>query len=131
MTADEAVNKEGKQSRRSVTAAEWLIERFRERLEWPSDTLFRAASQANVSRNAVFEAKKLLDLPKAKVTTHENGKTEYVWWVPADWPPLTPSPIPIGTPRDSGTTVAAQGLTAVPASGTPAGTAETGAETIY
>lgn len=86
-TADEAVNHTPGTPRR-VVAAEWLVDCFRQRLEWPSDVLFRAAHEANVSRNAVFEAKKILKLPKARRVTHQNGDEEFIWWVPADWPPL-------------------------------------------
>lgn len=73
---------------RRVVASEWLIERFRERREWRSDDLFDAAKESGVSRNAVFEAKQLLDLPSAKVITALGGQKTYVWWVPKDWPLL-------------------------------------------
>lgn len=103
-TADEAVGGGDRRVRRDVAASTWLVERFRERLEWDSDDLFRAARQGNVSRNAVFEAKKLLALPTARKVMQENGDTKYVWWVPADWPPLSrPECVPTGTPGTPGT----------------------------
>jgi hypothetical protein len=86
-TADAAMNS-APRPRRDVVAADWLVERFRERREWESDELFRAAHQENVSRNAIFEAKKALNLPKARKNTLENGDAVWVWWVPSDWPPL-------------------------------------------
>jgi hypothetical protein len=58
---------------------------FRERLEWPSDELFEAAESNGVSRSAVFKAKNLLNLPRAKRVVNERGDVNYVWWVPADW----------------------------------------------
>lgn len=82
-TADEAVNQEGKS--RKVVASEWLVERFFEQLEWPSDELFKAANAAGVSKNAIWEAKSRLNLPKAKQIVHENGNREWVWWVPKNW----------------------------------------------
>lgn len=86
MTGDEAI---GAMARpRRVVAAEWLVERFQERLEWPSDDLFRAGQAAGVSRNAIFEAKDSLQLPKARHDITEDGRNEWVWWVPPDWPPL-------------------------------------------
>ncbi len=88
VTADQAVNREKGKPRR-VVASEWLVERFREKLEWRSDELFRAAKEANVSRNAVFEAKDLLCLPKARKDTTELGDVFWTWWVPEEWPPLT------------------------------------------
>jgi hypothetical protein len=90
ITGDQALNGPGKPRR--VVAAEWLIDRFRERLEWPSDDLFHAAREANVSRDAVFEAKAALELPKARQITAENGNRFFVWWVPPDWPPLRRAP---------------------------------------
>lgn len=90
VTADQAVNREKGKPRR-VVASEWLIERFRESLDWPSDELFRAAKAANVSRDAIFEAKESLALPKARKVVAENGDVGWHWWVPPDWPHLTPS----------------------------------------
>jgi hypothetical protein len=87
VTADQAVNRERSKPRR-VLASEWLVEMFRAKLEWPSDELFAAAREANVSRNAVFEAKDSLGLPKARKVVTEGGETCWYWWVPADWPPL-------------------------------------------
>lgn len=84
-TANQHINSEPRQSRRTTEARDWLVERFRERREWPSDDLFAAARQANVARNAVFEAKALLDLPRARKVTGEAGNTCWVWWVPEDW----------------------------------------------
>lgn len=90
VTADQAMNREPNRPRR-VVAGEWLVEQFREKREWDSDELFKAARAANVSRNALFEAKDKLDLPRARKVTHENGSTMWVWWVPEDWPQLQPS----------------------------------------
>jgi len=92
VTADEALGHAGPRVRRDVIAAEWLIERFREKLDWPSDELFAAATATGISRNAVFDARAKLELPKARKITHENGRAVWVWWVPADWPSLTPEP---------------------------------------
>jgi hypothetical protein len=89
-TANEAVNKEGKKQRRDVVASEWLIERFRERLEWESEDLFTRAKNENISRSAVFDAKAKLNLPRARRQVQENGDITYLWWVAPDWPPLRP-----------------------------------------
>lgn len=95
-TANEAMGHGAPRERRDVTAAKWLVARFREKLEWRSDDLFAAAKEANVSRNAVFEAKTKLKLPAARKRVVENGETVYVWWVPEDWPgfdePTEPAP---------------------------------------
>ena len=87
-TADEAVNKASPRERRDVVAADWLVEKFKEKLEWESRALFDAAKAENISRNAIFEAKNKLMLPKAKKRTLENGDEIWVWWVPSDWPKL-------------------------------------------
>ncbi len=87
-TADEAMAGEKKPPPRAVAAAEWLIDRFRERCEWDSEDLFRAAKACGISRDAVFEAKTTLALPKARKLTDQDGD-RWVWWVPLDWPQLS------------------------------------------
>jgi hypothetical protein len=87
-TADEAVNKLSAREGREVTASKWLIDRFKEKLEWCSEDLFKAAKHEHISKNALFEAKRMLQLPNAKQVVQQNGNREWIWWVPADWPPL-------------------------------------------
>ncbi len=87
-TANEAMGGEPRKPR-DVVASEWLIEKFREKLEWPSNDLFEAANHEGVSRSAVFEAKRKLKLPRARQRVEENGDRTFLWWVPLDWPPLT------------------------------------------
>lgn len=84
-TADEAMAGE-KGTPRRVVAAEWLIERFREQLEWSSDDLIKQGKNEGVNRDALFEAKKALGIPKPRKVTEMNGDTHWVWWVPPDWP---------------------------------------------
>jgi hypothetical protein len=86
-TADDAMNHTPGKPRR-IIAAEWLTDMFREKRRWSSDDLFRAADEEHISRSAIFEAKKQLNLPKAKKIVSPGGKEEWFWWVPDDWPPL-------------------------------------------
>lgn len=86
-TADQAANAE-KGKGRKVVARDWLVEAFRAKRCWPSKELFDAARQEGVSRDALYEAKSILDLPKARKVTYESGDTEWHWWVPEDWPHL-------------------------------------------
>jgi len=96
-TADEAVNHcQPEKKNRSQRAAEWLIERFREKLEWESDDLFAAGEREGITRKAIFEAKELLDLPKARRIKHLGGDVSWQWWVPHDWKAL-------GKAHDTGT----------------------------
>lgn len=88
ITADEAMNGDAKKPKREILARDWLVERFREKREWKSDDLFEAAEEEGISRNAIFDAKKMLNLPKARQDHLENGGKRWVWWVPSDWPPL-------------------------------------------
>lgn len=86
-TADQAVNSE-KGKTRKVVAKDWLIDAFRAKRCWSSDELFAAAKQEGVSRDAVFAAKDILGLPKARKVTLANGDVQWSWWVPDDWPHL-------------------------------------------
>ncbi len=92
-TADETskwTNTAKKRQSRAQRAAEWLIERFREKPMWPSEELIQTGKQQGVSRAAIFEAKELLELPKARKMAQPDQSTCWVWWVPENWPPLTP-----------------------------------------
>ncbi len=82
-TADEALASKGKN--RKVVASEWLIGKFAQKLEWQSDDLFRAAREEGVSRSAIFEARRVLNLPKARKVTNLDGEACWFWWVPCDW----------------------------------------------
>lgn len=86
-TADEAVAPPKKMTR-DVRAADWLIERFREKREWDSEDLFRVAKEQGVSRSAIFAAKAALELPKAKQVVYESGNRTWIWWVPENWAAL-------------------------------------------
>lgn len=86
VSADDALNHNSKPRR--LVASEWLVGKFREKLEWRSDDLFQAGREEGISRDAIFEAKRSLDLPRARMSTLENGDRSWVWWVPAEWPPL-------------------------------------------
>jgi hypothetical protein len=88
ITADQAINRDKVKSRK-IVASEWLIERFREKREWDSDDLFHAAKEHGVSRDAIFEAKAMLDLPRAKKRIGLDGDICWVWHVPDDWDHLT------------------------------------------
>lgn len=92
ITANEAMQGQVQTKKRGECAADWLIEKFREKLEWDSDDLFKEAKNHGVSRNAVFEAKKLLELPTARRIVHLGGNVSYQWWVPEDWPRFLPEP---------------------------------------
>lgn len=76
-----------KEDRRS-RAADWLIGLFQQKREWSSNELFRGAEKSGISRDAIFEAKNGLRLPRARRTVLENGDVQWVWWVPSDWPHL-------------------------------------------
>lgn len=84
LSANDAMNRTQSKTR-ADSAREWLIERFKEKLEWPSDDLFKAAHHDGMSRSAVFEAKRVLDLPRARKTVLQDGAAIWVWWVPEDW----------------------------------------------
>lgn len=87
MTADQAMGRHSAKPRGEV-AKDWLLARFAEKAEWRSDDLFRAAAEAGVSRNAVFEAKPLLAGLRVRKHTSEGGDISWVWSMPA--PPEGP-----------------------------------------
>lgn len=85
-TADEAMGIEKRP--RQVLATEWLVDLFRQKLEWSSDEFWGSARAHNISRNAVFEARVKLNLPKPRKVQGQGGDVSWTWWVPPDWPPL-------------------------------------------
>lgn len=95
VTADEAVNN-APTTPKQKAAAEWLIEKFRVQRSWPSNDLFRDAKADGVNRDALFGAKRTLNLPKPRKETAQDGSVSWVWWVPDNWALLS-------TPKDSST----------------------------
>jgi hypothetical protein len=111
-TADQAMRSRGKpkEEARGPVAAKWLIDRFREKRSWYSEDLKRLAKASGISNNAIFEAKKLLDLPKAQkgLDFPPEGApiVAWQWVVPPDWPRLKQDlPIPTSVPGDTNGTV--------------------------
>jgi hypothetical protein len=90
-TADDAVAGERSQPKQAVAdvAAAWLVEKFTERRQWCSEELFAAAKAKNISRDAIFKAKKLLGWPTAKKITASSGAVTWTWSVPDNWNPPT------------------------------------------
>lgn len=86
LSADEALSGE-KRKPRGIVAVEWLAERFRERREWPSDELKRAAAEAGLSKNALWSPEAMA-LPIRK-SQHTNAAGERYWFWTANpgWPP--------------------------------------------
>jgi hypothetical protein len=96
VTADQAMNRDDGRSRKAV-ATEWLAARFAEKREWPSDELFEQARQDGVSKNAIYEAKDTMRLPRARRVIQPNGDHRYYWWVEDDWEWRPPSKRPTTT----------------------------------
>ena len=69
-------------------ACGWLIRAFRQSRTWPSNDLFKKAKLEGVHHNAVYEAKRMLNIPRAKKITATDGTVAWHWWVPDDWPHL-------------------------------------------
>lgn len=90
--ADEAMSGDKPRVRRDIAAAEWLTARFQERPEWESEDLFERARQEGISRSAMFEAKKSLNLPRARRQVKENGDVAFLWWVSPEWLAGQPKP---------------------------------------
>ncbi len=83
---DDAIDNIKKKSR-GKCAVEWLVERFREKIEWESSELKQAAREAGVSNNALFSPEvNALPIDK-KRRTNANGDVYYVWRSSSDaWP---------------------------------------------
>jgi hypothetical protein len=79
-----------KKQPRGVVAVDWLADRFREKTWWASDDLKEAASQAGLSRNALFSAEvKKLPIQRKQVVAEDNGQRYWSWQlIPGrGWPP--------------------------------------------
>ncbi len=88
MNADDAVNKKEKKPVRKERALEWLIERFTEKREWPAEALISLGKKENISRNALFEAKRDYDILARK----DKAEELFYWYVPAEWGYFPPRP---------------------------------------
>ena len=83
-TANDAMKGQSKVGRRGKDAAEWLIKKFREKLEWESAELRRAGEENGISKNALYEAKKTLNI-SARTATNVNGDSTWYWYVQYGW----------------------------------------------
>jgi putative DNA primase/helicase len=88
MNADDAVNRKEKKPVRKERALEWLILRFREKLEWLSESFFEMGKQEGISRSALFEAKAAFAICCRK----DRSDGLLYWYVPADWPYFNSGP---------------------------------------
>lgn len=86
-SADEAVGRLPKKSR-GACATDWLAERFRERREWSSEELKRAASEAGFSKNALW-APEVNALPIRKRRRMDaSGDVAWYWIADEGWPDI-------------------------------------------
>lgn len=85
-TANEAVNRLPRKTGRTQAAIEWLRDKFKENLEWESEKLFSSAREENISRNAIFEAKREIGSSvTVKRTILANGTPSWVWSATPTW----------------------------------------------
>lgn len=84
-TMEDAMNSVKKKSR-GLCAVEWLTDRFREKFEWESDELRRAATEAGISKNALWspEVNALPIVKKKRVQA--DGEPCWVWRANDGWP---------------------------------------------
>ena len=85
-TADEAANGEKRKPKR-VIAAEWLEDQFRERREWLSDEINRAAREAGVKGNALSDASSDRTQIRKSPNRDSEGKCYWTWTACPGWPP--------------------------------------------
>jgi hypothetical protein len=89
-TMEDAMNQLKKKSR-GACAVEWLIERFREQSEWESDELKKAASEAGLSKNALWSPE-VNALPiRKRPRVNASGERYWVWSAEPGWPPFLPA----------------------------------------
>jgi len=85
-TADEIV-KGAPRKPAHVSAKEWLeTVPFKTQREWLSDEIKRAASEAGISKGALWDAKKLLPIV-ARLKNTADGETHWWWIAEHGWPP--------------------------------------------
>jgi hypothetical protein len=83
--ADDALGGREKKPR-GIVAVEWLADRFRERREWPSDELHRAAAEAGISRNALFSPEAQALPIRRKRHVNAGGESHWTWAALPEWP---------------------------------------------
>lgn len=82
---EDAMNQVKKKSR-GACAVEWLEQQFRDRIEWESDELRRAAAEAGVSKNALWSAEvNALPIKKMK-RVNATGDVCWYWVADSGWP---------------------------------------------
>ena len=87
--------------RRSDRAETFLVECFKSNLEWSSELLFEAARAKGLGRNAIYEAKVKLNIPKPR-RIKKADCVSWWWWVPSDWPWLA-TEATVASPDDDAT----------------------------
>lgn len=76
--ADEAVNNQGGNRKRRVTAAEWLMELFANVDKLPSKTIFQSKKTTTISDDALKEAKADMRL-QPKLEYDDEGERQWYW----------------------------------------------------
>lgn len=74
---------------RATAAVAFLEERFRERREWQSEEIKSLATQAGISKNALFSAE-AQELPiRKRKRVLDDGSCVWVWIANEEWPGVT------------------------------------------
>jgi hypothetical protein len=87
-SADDAMNQIMPRKSAGQSAVEWLMDRFREKPEWPSEDLKTLARDAGLSFNQTFKSPEVNALPiNKKRRVDANGVSYFVWRAREGWPP--------------------------------------------
>ncbi len=100
--------------KRSQSAADWLRARFQERDVWKSSELFAIAHQDGISRDAIFEARGSLGLPRPRRQKGPDGSPAYYWALPTPGAPGISTGAAMPTVATVAPVLAAQGLAEIP-----------------
>jgi hypothetical protein len=83
--ADDALY--GEKKSRGVVAAEWIVERFREKREWPSDELKQAAKEVGLDRKALWSPEVNAMPIRKRRRVDAAGEIHWYWQAEDGFPP--------------------------------------------
>lgn len=89
VTANDAINNMTPVKTQRQNAVAWLIDKFNEKPEWPSETLITDGKHYGLSKDSLHRAKGELGIKARRIQSY-SGEIFWIWLVDAEWKHLKP-----------------------------------------